>query len=272
MEHKEDATISICFLPIDIFSIVLSLVNYASIYSGFARTCKLFRRIADDNAIVLSIIKREFKMEKVVIKTPSTPKNILMMKHRACTILQNVLLRKKLIPYSMAFYACRGIPRVCDFYRKFGGTCAGESKAEKLVFWSREKITDKRKYDECCTKEWYGEHCVWALLVQDCLSYLLFDRVIIEKASDDDGENMSVILAARLHLIHIQKWTVEQEARFDRLNRKAFIFRGQNLNTMSLKQANAVFPDKAARSRFFETEILSVTNEPYSLVEDPVTN
>lgn len=256
MEYEGDTNVTIFSLTIDIFSIVLSFMNYTSIYSVLARTCKFFQKVTNERLVVESILKREFRMEKLDLKLP---KRVLMMKHRACTILQNVLLRKTLIPYAMAFYACRGL-KVCDIYRRYNGMIRVEDEIEKLVYGSEHKITMDGKM--CCTKEWNRDQCIWAALVQGNLSYLLFDHVIIEKASDSDGDNISVVAAARSYLIYIRKWTAEQEADYNKLNSKPFLLGGRVIQSFQQKQANALFPDKATQTLFSERNFDSILIDP----------
>lgn len=247
-------------IPDDIFLVILSFIDYVCVFSRVIKTCKKIKRIVDGDRFLRAVLERDFKIRVRRDISISRIKRILILKHRACRILQDILLRKSFL-HLCVFYACRGF-RMCEILRGEHEHDMTGDKIKQLSYDTEYPIAPcSDDINECCM--WLcrqmseGPHCIWSSFMQKNLAYLAFGCRItvadygIAGGRYDDDDAIIVIEAARIHLIYIGKWTLEQELEFNLLNTKPYMIRDCDYNRVNNQQVRAIFPTRTERAKFY---------------------
>lgn len=94
--------------PDEIIVAILEVIDCSILYSTMILTCKTVSRIAESKFFIGRLLEKQFGMTKKAVEIASAlgPKCTLIMKHRACTVLKNLVTKRNILPYSVAFSAC----------------------------------------------------------------------------------------------------------------------------------------------------------------------
>ena len=97
-------------LPMEIIIQILFFVDYRSLFRHLIHTCNYFRTIIESHDFQMHLLHHDFKIvtcDASLLEIECT-KRILIRKHVAATILENIILKNRQFPFTICSNMCMG--------------------------------------------------------------------------------------------------------------------------------------------------------------------
>lgn len=181
--------------PQEIIIHILEFVDYVTLYTSMIVTCKHIRFTLIEYAFMRSVLRGQFfvRDEAGGIIGALGAKCTLIMKHRACTILKNLLLKKDTAPYNVALTACTNvIAGKTMLYMEIGG----KANKEKIRMLNCVSYKHYNLINNIGDIKWESL-ATWRMLIIECIEYLIKD-IVGEQSYECTKDNKAAVAMIRI--------------------------------------------------------------------------